>query len=604
MTDKYTNERNITAEMTDFSEYLHKDLRKDYDAMSDEIDAEFRTLSKEQALRIEVDNSLESALKELESLQSQLPKEQMNALFEQCSQNAIDAVVGHFGLAAVVLNSKDGGNVNTTHNVRRVDENGEPAPIYANDIERQRYENRGKYDSDKYHKDSEYKKINNEQGKFKEQGKLTDYMTGKKINPNDTTALDHKVSAKTIHDDRARVLAEVDGVGLANTRENLAMTDFGLNSSKEAKTAEQFLARRDERIAELKRVEQKRGYLTQSELNEQRKLKKQKEINDEEFKKAYNESKENIDKKVDRAYYTSAKPYKEALITGAQDAGKMAIYTAIGEILKEFIIGMSIELKTLFKEFGNESLGDIFKRFAKRLKQIWANLRARWKDIIAGSFEAGIVAFFGNLVVFVINIVFTTFKRTVQIIRAGFASLCQAVKKLFDKNTPQNERLFEASKIFVVGLISSVTMLSNETILAWLKTIPGINVLFNIPLPFLDETIGDALGLCISAALGAVLSTIAIYYMDKWANDKKIAGLQIQMIAQSGIVVRCQVVKSWFSLLDAWRFLEFAIEDTQRKLNNARLAIKSSHSKAQQSIDELQDKLDELKALQDTRGIR
>ena len=96
---------------------------------------------------------------------------------------------------------------------------------------------------------------------------------------------------------------------------------------------------------------------------------------------------------------------------------------------------MSIELKTLFKEFGNESLGDIFKRFAKRLKQIWANLREKWKDIIAGSFEAGIVAFFSNLVVFAINIVFTTIKKVVQIIRAGFNSLYQAVKKLFDKNT-------------------------------------------------------------------------------------------------------------------------------------------------------------------------
>lgn len=117
-------------------------------------------------------------------------------------------------------------------------------------------------------------------------------MTGEKLAPNAKTDLDHKVSAKTIHDDRARVLAEVDGVELANTRDNLAMTDSSLNRSKQDMTAEQFLARRDERIAELKRMEQKRGYLTDSELNEKRKLEKQKEINDEDFKKAYDESKE------------------------------------------------------------------------------------------------------------------------------------------------------------------------------------------------------------------------------------------------------------------------------------------------------------------------
>ena len=567
-------------------------MREDYESMASEIEVEVQALTKEQSLRIEIDRELENALKEMQGLQSQLPKEQMNALFEQCQKNAIDAVVGHFGLAAVVLNSKEGGNVSTTHNVRK--------GIYASEAEKQRYENRGEYDSGHYHTDKNYIAINKEQRELKQQGQSIDYMTGKKIRLNDSTDLDHIVSAKTIHDDRARVLAEIDGVKLANTRDNLSLTDSTLNRSKKAMTADEFIAHNKRSLAELDKISKTR------DLSDKEKMRKAKleSINDDEVRKAYNESKENIDKKADNTYYTSAKPYKEALITGAQDAGKMALHTAIGEILKEFIIGMSDELKTLFKEFGNESLGDIFKRFAKRLKQIWANLRARWKDIIAGSFEAGIVAFFGNLVVFVINIFFTTLKRIVQIIRAGFTSLYQAVKKLFDKNTPRDERLFEASKIFVAGLIGAVTMLSGEYITAWLKAIPGINALFNIPLPFLNETIGDALVLCISAALGAVLSTIAIYYMDKWANDKKIAGLQIQMVAQSGVVVRCQVVKSWFSLLDAWRFLEFTIEDTQRKLNNARLAIESSHSKAQQSIDELQDKLDELKALQDTRGIK
>lgn len=540
-------------------------MREDYESMASELEVEVQTLTKEQSLRIEIDSELENALQEMQSLQSQLPKEQMNALFEQCQKNAIDAVVGHFGLAAVVLNSKDGGNVNTTHNVRK--------GIYANEAEKQRYENRGEYDSAHYHTDKHYIAINKEQSELKKQGQSIDYMTGKRIRLNDSTDLDHIVAAKTIHDDRARVLAGSDGAKLANTRDNLTLTDSTLDRSKKTKTAEQFLARRDERIAELKRVEQKRGYLTQSELNEQRKLKKQKEINDEEFKKAYNESKENIDKKVDRAYYTSAKPYKEALITGAQDAGKMAIYTAIGEILKEFIEGMSIELKTLFKEFGNESLGDIFKRFAKRLEQIWKNLSARRKDIIAGSFEAGIVAFFGNLVVFVINIVFTTLKRIVRIIRAGFTSLYQAVKKLFDKNTPENERLFEASKIFVAGLIGAVTMLSGEYITKWLYAIPGLNVLLGIPLPFLDETIGDALGLCISAALGAVLSTIAIYYMDKWANDKKIAGLQIQMMTKSGEIVQYKLMQTWFVLQDGYDAVLAGAERTMSSIEQLRNTI-------------------------------
>ena len=112
-------------------------------------------------------------------------------------------MIGHFGLAAAVLDSKDGGNVNTTHNVRQ--------GIYASEKERQAYENRGEYDSAHYHTDENYKAINKAQGELKEQGQLKDYMTGEKLAPNAKTDLDHKVSAKEIHDDRARVLAEVDG---------------------------------------------------------------------------------------------------------------------------------------------------------------------------------------------------------------------------------------------------------------------------------------------------------------------------------------------------------------------------------------------------------
>lgn len=564
-------------------------MREDYESMASELEVEVQTLTKEQSLRIEIDSELENALQEMQSLQSQLPKEQMNSLFEQCQKNAIDAVVGHFGLAAVVLNSKDGGNVNTTHNVRK--------GIYASEAEKQRYENRGEYDSAHYHTDKDYIAINKEQSELKKQGQSIDYMTGKRIRLNDSTDLDHKVAAKTIHDDRARALAQIDGAKLANTRDNLTLTDSTLNRSKKAMNADEFLTHKERSLAELDKISKTR------DLTDKEKMRKERleSINDDKLREDYAKSKENIDKKVDRAYYTSAKPYKEALMTGAQDAGKMALHFAIGEILKEFIEGMSIELKTLFKEFGNESLGDIFKRFAKRLKQIWANLRARWKDIIAGSFEAGIVAFFGNLVVFVINIFFTTLKRIVRIIRAGFTSLYQAVKKLFDKNTPENERLFEASKIFVAGLIGAVTMLSGEYITKWLYAIPGLNVLLGIPLPFLDETIGDALGLCISAALGAVLSTIAIYYMDKWANDKKIAGLQIQMMTKSGEIANLTIMQTWFTFKDGFDYIAKGANSFGYSIAKTKLAIATNGQEADKELDSWESSLKELENL--TKGV-
>ncbi|EAL9687568.1 hypothetical protein D0W40_07855, partial [Campylobacter coli] len=241
------------------NDIIKKFINTDYKLLEKELEE----LSKKDELRLEVDQGLDQALRDLEIISAKIPQEETQKLFDQCANNAMDAVMGHFGFAAVILDAKDGGNVNTTHNVR----NG----FYASEKEKQRYANRGKYDSDNYHQDDNYKRINKEQNVLKKQGKLEDYMTGKKINANADTDLDHIVAAKTIHDDPARVLAEIDGAKLANTESNLKMTDSSLNRSKKDKSAEKFLADRDKRLKFLAEKE-KNGALTPSQQKEKEKL--------------------------------------------------------------------------------------------------------------------------------------------------------------------------------------------------------------------------------------------------------------------------------------------------------------------------------------------
>ena len=380
---------------------------------------------------------------------------------------------------------------------------------------------------------------------------------------------------------------------MANTQENLALTDSSLNRSKKAMSADEFIAHKEKSLAKLERISQTR------ELTPEQKEQKAKfeAIDDEKLRADYAKSKENIDSKVDKAYYASSKPYKEAVLTGAKDAGKMAIHSAIGVILKEFVEGMAIELKTLFKEFGNESLKEIFKRFAARLKKIWANLQAKWKDIIKGSFEAGIVAFFSNLVVFVINIVFTTLKKFVQIIRAGFASLCEAGKKLFDKSIPKDERINAAAKVFVAGIIGAFAMLSSEFIAKWLYAVPGLNAILVIPLPFLNETIGDALALCISATLGAVLSTIAIYYIDKYTGKDKESRLKVQIMTKSGEVVNFQIQRTWLLFSDGFDTLANMADSFGNSFTQTKKAIAKSGTETDTALDAWEKDLKELENL-------
>lgn len=45
------------------------------------------------------------------------------------------------------------------------------------------------------------------------------------------------------------------------------------------------------------------------------------------------------------------------------------------------------------------------------MEKVWEKIKAKWKDIFKGSLEAGIQAFFSNLLVFIINTIFTTLKK-------------------------------------------------------------------------------------------------------------------------------------------------------------------------------------------------
>ena len=571
-------------------------LRTDYAQMQEElgeIDSnQTQPNDSIQALRIHIDSELESTIQELGELQAQLPKEQSASLFQQCADNALNAVVGHFGLAAAVLDSKDGGNVNTTHNVRQ--------GIYANDKERQRYEQREAYDTNKYHdkgvskEKSIYKTINEQQGELKKQGKLIDYTTGKKLGINEDVNLDHKVAAKTIHDDRARVLAEVDGTKIANTESNLAMINKTINQSKQDKTAQEFVEYRHKKIAELEQKRERNGSLSDSEQN---KLDRLKEINDEQFIAEYEGSQRDIDRAVDKAYYTSSKPYKEAVLTGAKDAGKMALHSVIGIVLHDLIKGMMIEIKILVKEFGNESFKEIFTRFKNRLQTIWEDLKAKWKDIIAGSLESAILSFFSNIIVFVINTIFTTLKKIVQIIRAGFNSLYQAIKILVNppKDMPKDEVMREAAKVLVSGLISATTMLGAAAMTEMLEGLcPALKT---VRLPFAEnETILGAVALCLTAALGAILSTIAIYYIDKWASDSKESRLQLQIMGKSGELVQLKVAQSWFVLHDAWQFTLGITQSTINKINEAQEAIAKSSQETKESFNDVDSAMAKLRA--------
>ena len=552
-------------------------LRTDYAQMQDELGEIDRNQTQPndsiQALRIHIDSELESTIQELGELQAQLPKEQSASLFQQCADNALNAVVGHFGLAAAVLDSKDGGNVTTTHNF----EQGITATK----------DDAAKYEHYKSNQEGVWREVRKQEGydsplpamrkeTFKTQDKVYDEYTGKELPKDGRAQIDHIVSAKEIDSDpRTHLfLSQEERAKLATNEKNLAWTDGGLNNSKDKHKMGEWLERAD-----------KKGGTKADRFGVDR-------------EKALAKDKEARDHKDSTLMKAQIKKQgTEILATGAKDAGKMALHSVIGIVLHDLIKGMMIEIKILVKEFGNESFKEIFTRFKNRLQTIWEDLKAKWKDIIAGSLESAILSFFSNILVFVINTIFTTLKKIVQIIRAGFNSLYKAIKILVNppKDMPKDEVMREAAKVLVSGLIAATTMLGAAAMTEMLEGLcPALKT---VRLPFAEnETILGAVALCLTAALGAILSTIAIYYIDKWASDSKESRLQLQIMGKSGEIVQLKVAQSWFVLHDAWQFTLGITQSTINKINEAQEAIAKSSQETKESFSDVDSAMAKLRA--------
>ncbi|MDO2408370.1 hypothetical protein [Campylobacter magnus] len=544
--------------------------------LNQDFDASFELDQKEE-LKIELDNELENALKELNDLQAQLPQEARKALLEQCKDSAIDAITSQFGLASAFIDARDGGSSTTLHNFEK------GIDFISNDADRERFKHKNDYDRSGY----DTAVVNGERVNFNIKRKhdfqnnetITDYATGRTLNKDGQAHLDHIISAKEMETDSATnlYLSRDERIELATSDENLGYMNASANSSKGEDDLLEWMNKADKETGATKG--EKYG------------------VDEELATKAYEKAQKHKKKTVLKA--AIKKHATELAISGGKDALKMAAYSAIGMILKDVAQAVMIEIRTTLENKGNESFKEIFERFKTRMLKVWKNIELKWKDILSNSLEAGVTAFLSNIVVFVINFFATTLKRIVSIIRAGFVSLCQAVKMLANppKDMPKDEVIFAALKILATGLIGAVSMGLTEGLVMLMKATPGLNAIFAIPIPFSGESIGDALAVCLTAMLGGVLSTVAIYYMDKCRNESKTSRLKICIMSQSGLITHIQIAKSWFVLDDAFKY---SIAETKRTIEH----ISMNNEKANDGIKKSSENIEELKNLTNEAEVR
>lgn len=541
---------------------------------------ELEKLTESDLVRIQINEELEEALKELDALHNQFSAKDSENLLDLCKTTVIESITGQFGLASMFIAAKDGGSVTTTHNFEK--------GITATDADKQKYDNfktnndgsrswetvrqSGGYD------DGFPKK---RKTAFQTQSIITDAYTGKPLPKDGRAHLDHIVSAKEIERCAANnlFLSPEQRAKMATSDKNIAWTEASANMSKGDRPMEEWLNK------------QKNGQTNEERFDIDRKKALRKD----------SEARKYIRQEVSVA--AVKKQGLELMATGGKDAANMVASTGIGIIMRDLVQAVFEEIHITFRQRGQESLKEIFVRFKERLNVVLTQLKEKWKDILTGSIGAGITAFLSNIVVFVINLFATTIKKFVTMIRAGFVSLCEAVKIL--ANPPagmdSEEVNFQALKILTAGLIGAASLGLGAGIEKMLQAIPGLQPVMMFPLPFSGQdeprTVSDILTSILTALAGGLLTTIALYFMDKARASAKKDKLQIQLVAQSGVVVQYKISQTWIVMNDAYYCLHNNIAAGVQICIQTKQELDSINQKTTDAVDGLRQTVDKLRLM-------
>lgn len=412
-------------------------------------------------------------------------------LFKQYNRVVIESLLTSFGLDMLLVKDQYGGDVDTIHNVEKIGEythswnNGkiqiknekyDPLMKYKSLRNEENYKNREEYNSKSYHKHENYIATNKENSKLKKEGMLYDGYTGEKIEVNGKTNLDHIISAKEINDDRVRILAGLKGEDLANSPENLIITNESLNKSKSAYSMNEFLNKEKNR-------EEKR-YSEES-------IKRMENL-DKRARKAYKT-------KLNIAYYTSSNFRNDLLKSSVNVGVRMGLRQAVGFLLTEVVFTVMDE----FKKLKTEKLDEIFAAISNGIKKGFENAKLKYKELLSKFKDGAIAGIIGSLTTTLTNIFFTTSKNIIRVIRQSWVSLVEALKiVLFNPdNLPFGERMRAVAKILATTASVIVSIVVREVLTKiGIATIP---------------VVGDELVTFIEILSMGLTSCTLLYFLDR-----------------------------------------------------------------------------------------
>ena len=191
-----------------------------------------------------------------------------------------------------------------------------------------------------------------------------------------------------------------------------------------------------------------------------------------------------------------------------------------------------------------------------------------------------------NLLVFVINLVATTLKNVVSMIRAGFTTVCSAIKLLCNppRNMTEDERNDAICKILVFGMIEVSSLALTESITSLLQT------------HGLPKNITDALVYPMTALMGGIVASVILGIMQKAKSDAKKEKLHVTLIAQNNVVLQSQIIQNWCILAQGNYLLKEKSEQFEETMTTIESEMNKREEEIESSLNETDNILKQIRA--------
>ena len=442
---------------------------------------------------------------------------------QELEKTVVKSLVTSFGLDFLLFEDKRGGNVDTIHNARQ--------GIYASEVERQKYEQRGEYNKDisgTYHKHQNYIARGELDKQQLQDGVLHDpyrqqSMAAHEIKKRD---LDHTISAKNIHDDQGRVLAGLDGVELSNQDSNLASTHRSINRSKNSDSVNDFLVRlktsipqfetgvqnKQQRLSKMPRntPEQQHKYRTLEDdiLKDKEKIETLKSVNAKEMREQDHKARAAYDGTINRAYYTSSKFLKASAISAGTSGLLMGTRQMLGLIMAEIWFELREQLPIILQKVKYAFKLEVFiDSIVVTLKNIWERICTRFNDFLIQFKDGMFAGIMSSLTTTLLNIFATSEKMVVKLIREMWGSLVQVIKII--TFNPEN-----LGTVDMMKAVSSILALGVSTVLG--------TMIYSTLVPVLNFPFGAELAAFISALATGIIALGFQYFISHSSSMKKI----------------------------------------------------------------------------------